>query len=204
MKITHFIISSLIFLNFVTIAMAQSETTAILKDSTLQKDAYRFTVENSVINKALWQQPYRYEDKNLKTLSVRIVVRRVSAKKKALDFNSFTLLDESKKLRIRPSGVYYPKRDKKKYLKSKPVNDNYNDFKDSAVEGYTNFEAKTFKVNILGLKKKNIVPTVKSLKKLTLKAKSAVYYLDFPVQEEFSYGKIYYQNKPIGFAAVKN
>ncbi|HHC80687.1 MAG TPA: hypothetical protein ENK46_12440 [Flavobacteriia bacterium] len=204
MKITHFIISPLILLSFVTVAMAQSETTAILKDSARQKDAYRFTVENSVINKALWQQPYRYEDKNLKTLSVRIVVRRVSAKKEALDFNSFTLLDESKKLRIRPSGVYYPKRDKKKYLKSKPVNDNYNDFKDSAVEGYANFEAKTFKVNILGLKKKNIVPTVKSLKKLTLKAKSAVYYLDFPVQEEFSYGKIYYQNKPIGFAAVKN
>ena len=172
------------------------------KDS-IQKDPLSFIIGKSLINKSLWLQPYRFEDKTLKTLSVKIIIKRISNKKESLEFNLFSLLDETTKLRIRPSGVYYLKADKKKYLKSKSVNQNYNNFRETTVEGFQNFEAKTYKINFLGLKKRNTNASVKSLKKLNLKARKITYYLDFPVQEGFTYGKIYYNNKPIGFSAVK-
>jgi hypothetical protein len=170
---------------------------------TIPKEPFVFVIEQSIISTTLWQQPYRFEDKSLKTLIVKIVIKRNTAKIESLDFNLFSLIDEPKKLRIRSSGVYYPKRDKKKYLKYKPVNENYNDFKDLTINGFQNFEAETYKTNFLGLRKKNISSTVNLLKKLTIKARKVTYYLDFPVQEGFTYGKIYYKDKPVGFAAVK-
>lgn len=169
----------------------------------IKKESFSFKVGKSTINKKLWQQTYRFKDKSLKTLSVKIIIKRNTTKKERLDFNLFALIDESKKLRIRPSGVYYPKRDKKKYLKAKPVNENYNDFKETKFKNYQNFEALSYKTNFLGYKKKNILASVKSLKRITIKGKVASYFLDFPVMEGFSYGKIYYKDKPIGFAAVK-
>ena len=72
------------------------------------------------------------------------------------------------------------------------------------IEGYENFEAQSYNTNFLGLKKKNSKASIKSLKKVTIKTKKTSYFIDFPVHEGFIYGKIYYKNKPIGFAAVKN
>ena len=140
----------------------------------------------------------------IKTLSVKININRTTDIIEPLDFDSFTLLDDSKNLRIRPSGVYYLKSDKKKYLKSKSVNNNYNSFNETIIEGYENFEAQSYNTNFLGLKKKNSKASIKSLKKVTIKTKKTSYFIDFPVLEGFIYGKIYYKNKPIGFAAVKN
>ena len=74
----------------------------------------------------------------------------------------------------------------------------------SNIDGFENFEAESYKTNFLGLKKKNTKASVKSLKKVTIKAKKTSYFLDFPAYDGFTYGKIYYKNKPIGFAAVKN
>jgi len=207
----RFIILFLIFIStaVITVSYAQNDTIAfsdsiIEKENTIQKEPFTFTIGKSVINKTLWLQPYRFEDKSLKTLTVKVIIKRNSEINEPIDFNFFTLINESKKLRIRPSGVYYLKRDKKKYLKSKTVNENYNNFKETTVEGFQNFEAKTYKINFLGLKKKKVKPSIKSLKKVTIKAKGANYFIDFPVQEGFTYGKIYYNNKPIGFSAVKN
>lgn len=169
----------------------------------IPKEPFNFIVEKSILNKSLWLQPYRFEDKNLKTLSVKIITKRISSKKESLDFDLFSLINETTKQRIRPSGVYYFKADKKKYLKSKPVNQNYNDFNETIIEGFQNFEARTYKINFLGIKKRNTKASVKSLKKIIVKGNYVTYYLDFPVQKEFTYGKIYYNNKPIGFAAVK-
>jgi len=169
----------------------------------IQKEPFSFIIGKSLINKSLWLQPYRFEDKSLKTLSVKIIIKRMNNQKESLDFDLFSLLDETIKQKIRPSGVYYLKADKKKYLKSKSVNQNYNNFRETTVEGFQNLEAKTYKINFLGLKKKNSKASVKSLKKINLKAKKVTYYLDFPVQKGFTYGKIYYNNKPIGFSAVK-
>ncbi len=183
-------------------SLKQLELSAQVKD-TVKKEPFKFIIEQSIISKTIWQQPYRFENKDLKTLIVKIVIKRNTAKIESLDFNFFSLIDASKKLRIRSSGVYYPKREKKKYLKSKPVNENYNDFKNTTIDGFRNFEAETYKTNFLGLKKKNISPTVKLLKKLNVKARKVTYYLDFPVQKGFTYGKIYYKDKPVGFAAVK-
>jgi hypothetical protein len=39
---------------------------------------------------------------------------------------------------------------------------------------------------------------------MTIKSRKISYYIDFPVYETFTYGKVYYKDKPIGFAAVKN
>jgi len=176
----------------------------IVADSTKKSNNFNFEIGQSVINNSQWLQPYRFEDKSIKTLSVKININRTTDIIEPLDFDSFTLYDDTKNLRIRPSGVYYLKSDKKKYLKSKAVNNNYNSFKETIIEGYDNFEAPSYNTNFLGLKKKNSKASVKSLKKVTIKAKKTSYYLDFPVHEGFIYGKIFYKNKQIGFAAVKN
>lgn len=185
-----------------TTALVKQNTVEKIKDS-IEKEPFKLSVEQSIISQNAWQQPYRFEDKNLKTLVVKIVIKHNTAKTESLDFNQFSLIDELNNLRIRPSGVFYPKRDKKKYLKSKPVNQNYNYFKETTIDGFQNFEAKTYKINFLGLRKKNLLATVKQLKKINIKARKTTYYLDFPVKEGFNYGKIYYKDKPIGFAAVK-
>ena len=172
-------------------------------NNSIQTTSFDLIVEKSILNKSLWNQPYRFEDKSYKTLTVKLFIKKTNAKNESLDFNLFALINESKKIRIRPSGVYIQKGEKRKYLKSKPLNKNYNVFKETSLEGFEDIELKTYKINFLGLKKKNIKASVKSLKKLTFKAKKATYYLDFPVLEGFTYGKIYYNGKPIGFAAVK-
>ena len=199
------ILTLLIFISTseITTLSAQIQNDNIA-DSTKQIENFSFVIGQAVINKSLWLQPYRFQDKNIKTLSVKININRTTDVIEPLDFDLFTLTDDTKKLRIRPSGVYYLKSDKKKYLKSKAVNTNYNNFKETQIDGFENFEAETYKTNFLGLKKKKNKASVKSLKKVTIKSKKTSYFLDFPVYEGFTYGKIYYKNKPIGFAAVKN
>jgi len=205
MKKTPLILTFLIFISasLITTTSAQTESDH-LTDSTKQIENFSFVIGQAVLNKSNWLQPYRFQDKNIKTLSVKININRTTDVIEPLDFDLFTLMDETKKLRIRPSGVYYLKSDKKKYLKSKPVNTNYNAFNESNNDGFENFEAASYKTNFLGLKKKNTKASVKSLKKVTIKAKKTSYFVDFPAYEGFTYGKIYYKNKPIGFAAVKN
>ena len=205
MKKTPLILTFLIFItaSVITTISAQTEGHQ-LTDSTKQIENFSFVIGQAVLNKSDWLQPYRFQDKDIKTLSVKININRSTDIIEPLDFDLFTLMDETKKLRVRPSGVYYLKSDKKKYLKSKPVNTNYNAFKESNIDGFDNFEAASYKTNFLGLKKKNTKPSVKSLKKVTIKAKKTSYFVDFPAYDGFTYGKIYYKNKPIGFAAVKN
>ena len=205
MKKTSLILTFLIFISTsaITTLLAQKENNYLI-DSTNQIENFSFAIGQAIINKSIWLQPYRFQDKNIKTLSVKININRTTEIIEPLDFDLFTLMDESKKLRIRPSGVYYLKSEKKKYLKSKAVNANYNNFKEIQIDGFENFEAESYKTNFLGLKKKKTKPSVKSLKSVTIKSKKTSYFIDFPVFEGFTYGKIYYKNKPIGFAAVKN
>ena len=205
MKKSPLILTFLIFIttSLFTAISAQTESDH-LTDSTKQIENFSFVIGQAILNKSDWLQPYRFQDKNIKTLSVKININRTTDVIEPLDFDLFTLMDETKKLRIRPSGVYYLKSDKKKYLKSKAVNTNYNAFNETNIDGFENFEATSYKTNFLGLKKKNTKASVKSLRKVTIKAKKTSYFVDFPAYEGFTYGKIYYKNKPIGFAAVKN
>ena len=167
------------------------------------REEFTFKVEWSKLNKSLWLQPYRYENKELSSLTVRIIIESEEANT-AFDFNYFSLVDDAQKTRTRPSAVHYYKgRDKKIYLKSKAVNTNYNVFEMHSMEGYDNRQIKTFKPNILGKKKKGLVASVKSIKQVTLKSKGT-YYIDFPVPSDFQFGKIYYKDTPVGFAALKS
>jgi len=170
---------------------------------TIQKESLKFTIGTSIVNKSQWAQPYRFENKELKTLSVRITIANINDKKETFDYNHLSLLIDDKKLRVRPTGLFYYKSEKKIYLRSRPLNKNYNVFEDHIIDGYQNFEEKTYKVNFLGLKKKKNLPSVKTLKKITIKNVKIGYYVDFPVDETFIHGKIYYKDKSIGFAAVK-
>ncbi len=166
-------------------------------------DEFTFKVEWSKLNKSLWLQPYRYENKELNSLTVRIIVEAPKVNS-TFNFNYFSLIDDDQKTRTRPSAVHYFKgRDKKIYLKSKVVNANYNVFETHSIDGYDNKQVKTFKPNILGKKKKGMVATVKSIKQVTIKSKGT-YYIDFPVPKEFQYGKVYYKDIPVGFAALKS
>ncbi len=170
--------------------------------SSKRNDKFNFKIEWAKLNHSLWSMPYRYENKDLKSLTVKVAVGRLTDEN-ALDLNHISLVDETKNLRISPNAVYVLKsRDRKKYLKTKAVNQNYNAFEDFTLNGIQNFQAKTFKPNILGKKKKNQVSTVKALKKVTVSSK-ITYYLDFPVSRDFTYGKVYYQDQPIGFAALQ-
>ena len=205
MKKAPLILTFLIFITASLITTISAQTESVhLTDSTEQIENFSFVIGQAVLNKSDWLQPYRFQDKNIKTLSVKININRTTDVIEPLNFDLFTLMDETKKLRIRPSGVYYLKSDKKKYLKSKPVNTNYNAFIESNIDGFENFEAASYKTNFLGLKKKNTKASVKSLKKVMIKPKKTSYFVDFPAYDGFTYGKIYYKNKPIGFAAVKN
>jgi len=228
MNIKCFFILFLIFIStsIVNVTNAQTDSTAvsntkdIIKDTiktsgkilagvkvetkdSIQKETFKFAIEASILNKSQWAQPYRYENKELKTLSVRIIISNLNDKKETFDYNLLSLLVDDKKLRVRPTGLFYYKSEKKIYLKSKSLNKNYNVFEDYSINGYQNFEEKTYKVNFLGLKKKKNLPSVKTLKKITIKNVKIGYYIDFPVDETFTHGKIYYKDKPIGFAAVK-
>lgn len=165
-------------------------------------DEFKFKVEWSKLNKSLWLQPYRYENNEMSSLTVRVIIEPNKANS-LFDFNYLSLIDDVNKTRTRPSAVHYFKgRDKKIYLKSKAVNSNYNAFETHSLEGYENQQIRTFKPNILGKKKKGIAASIKSIKKVTIKSKTS-YYIDFPVPKDFSYGKVYYKGTPIGFAALK-
>ena len=179
-------------------------STAFAQNDSLPKQDFEFSVGKSILNKKLWSQPYRYEIKATSTLSVEISINRLHRKADALDFNLFALTDETKKWRIRPVAIYYYKADRKVYLKSKPDNRNYNVFEKYKLEGYRDFEAKIYKTNFLGLKKKRkVASTVPSLPKKKIKNSKITYYLDFPVRSSFDYGKVYFKDKTIGFTGVK-
>lgn len=195
-KLTFALIVLLVFL-------VPIETLSAQKDS-IPKEDYKVSIGKSILNKKLWSQPYRYEQKVLRTLSVQVNINRLHRKAEELDFNLFALTDEEKKWRIRPVAIYYYRADRKIYLKSKADNRNYEDFEKYQLKGYEDFEAKTYKTNMLGIKKKRKEsPSVQSLNKMKIKGSKITYYLDFPVRPEFDYGKVYFKDKPIGFTGVK-
>jgi len=202
MKLKSVIILSIIYISAALTTSIEAQVIDETSDSIPSKD-FRFVAGKPKINTALWTQPYRFQNDKLKTLSVQIIIEPTNDQSESLDFDQFMLLDETNKFRIRPVAVFYYKGEKKMYLKSKSVNQNYNSFMESNVVGYKNFEAETYRTNFLGIKKKKIKPSVKSLKKTTIKGKKATYYLDFPIQDTFTYGKIYYKNSTVGFAAIK-
>ena len=169
----------------------------------IPKEDYKVSIGKSIHNKKLWTQPYRYEEKVLQTLSIQIHIEKLHRKADEFDFNLFALTDEEKKWRIRPVAIYYYRTDRKIYLKSKADNRNYEDFEKYNLEGYTNYEAKTYKTNTLGIKKKKKEsPSIQSLDKMKISGSKMTYYLDFPVQPGFDYGKVYYKNSPIGFTGI--
>jgi len=192
-----------ILLLLISIGFSSLNNIQAQSDSIKQQEKLKFTVGKTILNKSFWAKPYRYENKDLKALTVQITINPTSKKNVPLDFDDFTLIDEEHKSRIRANDVAYYRADKKIYLRSKAVNQNYNKFKETSVDGLNNVEVKTFKTNFLGRKKKKSKSSVKQLKNITIKGKKATYYFDFPVTTEFNYGKIYYNNKPIGFAVIK-
>ncbi len=207
MKKRHYITLFLIFILVGTTntIFAQSDSLQIKEVETVKKDSLRFTMGKVVLNPSLWTQPYRYETKGLKTLSIRITVERSSPKIQEVDYNLFSLLVASKGTRIRSTGVfYYKSANKKKYLRTQGLNLNYNEFQNYTFDGFENFEEKTFKPNFLGKQKKNQSPSIKQLKKLTLKKRSLTYYIDFPVDSKFTQGTLYYKGKSIGIVRVEN
>ena len=179
-------------------------STISAQNDSIQKDDYKVSIGKSIHNKKLWSQPYRYEDKVLQTLSVQINIEKLDRKADEFDFNFFALTDEVKKWRIRPVAIYYYKTDRKIYLKSKADNRNYEDFENYPLDGYANFEAKTYKTNTLGIKKKRKeTPSVQSLNKMKISGSKITYYLDFPVRPVFDYGKVYYKDKIVGYTGIK-
>jgi len=192
-----------ILLLLISVGFSSLNNIQAQSDSIKQPEILTFTVGKTTLNKSLWAQPYRYENKDIKALTVQIIINPTSKKNVPLNLNDFILIDEEHKLRIRPNEVAYYRADKKIYIKSKAVNQNYNKFKETNVDGLNNFEAKTYITNFLGRKKRKYKPSIKHLKSVTIKGKKTTYYFDFPVTTNFNYGKIYFKNKPIGFAAIK-
>ena len=193
-----------IFIVILLLAFTVPITILSAQKDSIQKENYKVSIGKSIMNKKLWSQPYRYEDKVLGTLSVQINIERLDRKADEFDFNLFALTDEEKKWRIRPVAIYYYRTARKIYLKSKAVNRNYEDFEKYPLEDYTDFEAKTYKTNTLGIKKKKKEsPSIQSLNKMKLGSSKITYYLDFPVRPEFNYGKVYFKDKSIGFTGVK-
>ncbi|MDY7395113.1 hypothetical protein UMM65_07655 [Aureibaculum sp. 2210JD6-5] len=196
-KSTFTFVILLVFMLPVTLVSAQTDS--------IPKEDYNISIGKSIHNKKLWSQPYRYEDKVLQTLSVQVNIEKLHRKADELDFNLFALTDEEKKWRIRPVAIYYYRTDRKIYLKSKADNRNYEDFEKYQLDGYTDFEAKTYKTNTLGIKKKRKEkPTVQSLDKMKISGSKITYYLDFPVRPVFDYGKVYFKDKIIGYTGVKH
>ncbi|MEZ4840411.1 MAG: hypothetical protein R2821_02560 [Flavobacteriaceae bacterium] len=76
-------------------------------------------------------------------------------------------------------------------MKSKPVNTNYDSYKEFSLKDYTDFEAEIYKTNMLGLRKKKIKESVQQLKEISFKIKKITYYLDFPVKEGYTNGNHY-------------
>ncbi|WP_157972987.1 hypothetical protein [Aureibaculum luteum] len=194
-----------IFTLLLLVAFTLPMSTLFAQQDSIPKENYNVSIGKSILNKKLWSQPYRYEEKVLQTLSIQVNIERLDRKAEEFDFNLFSMTDEEKKWRIRPVAIYYYRADRKIYLKSKADNRNYEDFEKYPIEGYENFEAKTYKTNTLGIKKKRKEsPSIQSLDKMKLSSSKITYYLDFPVRPEFDYGKIFFKDAPIGFAGIKH
>ncbi|QCX38399.1 hypothetical protein FF125_08120 [Aureibaculum algae] len=194
-----------IFTLLLLVAFTLPFSTLTAQQDSIPKENYNVTIGKSILNKKLWSQPYRYEEKVLQTFSLQVNIERLDRKAEEFDFNLFSMTDEEKKWRIRPVAIYYYRADRKIYLKSKADNRNYEDFEKYPIEGYENFEAKTYKTNTLGIKKKRKEsPSIQSLDKMKLSSSKITYYLDFPVRPEFDYGKVYFKDIPVGFAGIKH
>ncbi|MCK0131426.1 hypothetical protein MWU59_07905 [Flavobacteriaceae bacterium F08102] len=169
----------------------------------IKPDSLKITVGKSILNTTTFSQPYRLLRKDYHTISVHITVESGSSSMDEVDFNLFSLVDDDKKLRIRAVGMFNFKKEKRQYEKLSPINENYNDFPKFALKGYTDVEIPTYKVNMLGVKKKNTTASLKSLERMEVKSKKLSYFLDFPITKTFTYGKIYYKDRIVGFTAVK-
>lgn len=194
MKKFPYILLAIFMLSNVVFVNAQEEEK---KDDAT--DGFTFKAESARINASLWAIPYRFEDKELKTASIKVTFNTNGTK--VINTNLLSLVDSTNKLRMRPTGIYYLRaNDKRKYLKAKANNTNYTPFEDNSLEGYTNLQAKSFKPNFFGKKKKDEVSSVKSIKKVTVK-ETATYFIDFPVKENFKEADLYY--KKVKIATVK-
>lgn len=178
-------------------------STSFSQTNDIKPDSLKITIGRTILNHTNWKQNYRLTDKSLKTISIYISVFKGSKANDEVDFNLFSLVDETKNLRIRPVAMFNFRREKRKYASISPLNENYNDFPKFSMKGFKDFEIPTYKVNFLGVKKKNTNPTLKTLKRVTIGNKKITYFVDFPVPEGFTYAKLYYKNRPVGFAAIK-
>lgn len=164
-------------------------------------DGFTFKAESARINASLWAIPYRFEDKELKTTSIKVTFNTNGTK--VINTNLLSLVDSTNKIRMRPSGIYYLRaNDKRKYLKAKASNKNYTFFEDNSLKGYTNLQAKSFKPNFFGKKKKDEIASIKSIKKVTVK-ETATYFIDFPVKESFKEADLYYKKVKIATVRVE-
>ena len=193
------IFKQLTFFIIVLLTISDGAQEGLTKPVTIApKDPFIVKVEKVIPNANMWNQPYRYEDKNLKPLSLKISIEQRSDDNEVFDFNKLYLTDETNKLRIRPNALYYHKAERRVYYRSKPVNQNYNHFRDTHVDGYTNFEAETYRTNFLGMKKKRVKSSIQELKKQNIKLQKIVYFVDFPVYANFSIGTLYFDGLPSG------
>ncbi|PID69173.1 MAG: hypothetical protein CR989_03130 [Flavobacteriales bacterium] len=197
---SNFIIILLIFVSFqISFGQAKDST-----DVEQNKNYYKITIGKSAYTKKLWQEPYRYKNRDYKTLSVEVTVEKLVSKNIEFDFDLFCLTDEENKWRIRPVAMYYYQTDKKVYLEPAADNRNYNSFENYPLEGYSDIEAATYESKkLLSKKQNNKTANIKALPKQILKNGKTTYYLDFPVVSGFKYGKVYYKDKPTGFVARK-
>lgn len=164
-------------------------------------DGFTFKAESARINASLWAIPYRFEDKELKTASIKVTFNTNGTK--VINTNLLSLVDSTNKIRMRPSGIYYLRaNDKRKYLKAKASNKNYTFFEDNSLKGYMNLQAKSFKPNFFGKKKKDEIASIKSIKKVTVK-ETATYFIDFPVKESFKEADLYYKKVKIATVRVQ-
>jgi|GEM_PF-5361804 len=170
----------------------------------IKPDSLKITVGKSMINTSTFSQPYRLLRKDYHTLSVYITVEPGGPSVDQVDYNLFSLVDDSKKLRMRPVGMFNFKKEKRQYEKLSPINENYNDFPKFALKGYSDVEIPSYKVNVLGVKKKNTTASLKSMERMDVKNKRLSYYIDFPIPKDFTYGKLYYKDRVIGFTALKS
>ena len=193
MKLNKTLIIFLIGFIVSTTSFSQNYT----EKDTLTVDDFHFTVERTFVNKSMWSIPYRYQEEGLECLTVKLTIETLNPKVKSIDPNVICLVDDNNKLRIRPSGIFYFKKDKRVYLKSKPVNTNYDSYKEFSLKDYTDFEAEIYKTNMLGLRKKKIKESVQQLKEIPFKIKKITYYLDFPVKEGYTNGKLFFKDKEI-------
>lgn len=195
-NITAIIVFSLLFIIQSGFSQVNDST------ATAQKKDYRITIGKSVYISKLWPQPYRYKNRDYKTLSVEVTIDKLAHQDLEFDFDLFYLTDEEQKWRIRPVAMYHTHADKKIYLPLTADNRNYNSFENYPIENFKDIEAATYQASSLSFKKrKKKQANIKALPKEKIKSGRVTYYLDFPVVSGFKYGKVYYKGKPKGFVA---